>query len=73
MAGNGGDGEYGDQGDYDGDAITLVVKNADGVTADLHLEDVPLEYSVKDVKTRISENYSERPCPSALKIVHSGR
>mmetsp|Transcript_5407 Transcript_5407/g.10897 ORF Transcript_5407/g.10897 Transcript_5407/m.10897 type:complete len:458 (+) Transcript_5407:60-1433(+) len=53
--------------------VSLVIKNADGVTPDLMLGSVPLHYSVLDVKKSICDKYAGNPPPGLQKLVYSGR
>jgi hypothetical protein len=56
------------------ETVSLVIKNADGITPDTSLEEMPIDYStVGDVKTRLREIIGGGPEESRMKLVFSGR
>lgn len=56
------------------ETVSLIIKNADGITPDTSLEEMPIDYStVGDVKTRLREIIVGGPEESRMKLVFSGR
>ena len=54
------------------EVLRVVIKNADGITADCPLS-VDINANVSDLKKRISEDYVGRPAEDRMKLVFSGR
>ena len=58
----------------DHDTVTLVIKNADGMTPDCTLTEMQLDgTTVGCVKAKVREEYAGNPAVSRMKIVFSGR
>lgn len=56
------------------DTVSLVIKNADGITPDTSLEEMPVDYTtVGDVKTKLREIIAGGPDETRMKLVFSGR
>ena len=55
-----------------GGEVTLVIKNADGITSDFSLT-APLHSRIRALKTLLRIKYHGEPPEASLKLVHSGR
>ena len=53
--------------------VTIMLKNADGVTADALIQNIERGISVLQFKQMLSQGYAGEPPPSSQKIVFSGR
>ena len=54
--------------------LNIVIKNADGITADFTLRKIPLEGTrIRTLKALLKEQYDGQPEEANLKLVHSGR
>jgi hypothetical protein len=54
--------------------LNISIKNADGVTVDFVLREVPLVGTrIRNLKTLLREQYEGQPEEDCLKLVHAGR
>ena len=53
--------------------LTIVLKNADGITRDEQLSDLDHDTTVFEIKAMLSRCYPGQPPPSSQKIVVAGR
>ena len=55
------------------ETITIALKNADGITADVQVPGLHDDTSVLEVKQMLASSYPGQPPSSAQKIVYAGR
>ena len=55
------------------DSLTIALKNADGITADVQVPGLYDDTSVLEVKQMLASSYPGQPPASAQKIVYAGR